>query len=219
LDDKQIPLVTGADVIDTVYLDGIATNLKPSDALFFIFGPNAGPTATPPQQYMRFVRDVDAQAEQKRTAVTLALVVPPRRTAVDELTLYMNKASFLFPGSDLAQEVVRFLDPVIANLASDPGSTGDLLQAATSRIALIRGIAVQRGFTRVAAWLAMLLRVLQWISLGTERALLLGSILGGASPPGATPKLQRLPAAISPSPLVSPPAGEWAANRVSRRVP
>jgi hypothetical protein len=200
-------LVTGADVIDTVYFAGIATNLKPGDSLFFIFGPDANPNPRPPQQpqqYMRLISDIDAQADQKRTEATLALVVPPGRSPTVELTLYQSKASFLFPGSDLAQDVVDILTPVLANIAA-PGAApiGALLQAAISRITLKRSIAVRRGFTRVAAWLATLLRVLQLISLGTSATLLRGTTASAtvASPPGETSALQPLPAGLSPSPL------------------
>jgi hypothetical protein len=208
-DDKGNLLVTGADVIDTVYFAGVATNLKPGDALFFIFGPDANPNPRPPQQpqqYMRLISDIDVQADQKRTEATLALVVPPGRSPTVELTLYQNKALFLFPGSDLAQEVVAILQPIITNLKVTGGDReliGPLLQAAISRITLKRSIAVQREFTRVAAWLASLLRVLQLISLGTKATLLQGTTTSAAfvSPPDETPALLSLPAGLSTSPL------------------
>jgi len=191
-DDNGIPLVTGADVIDTVYFDGIATNLKPGDALLFIFGPNADPSATPPQQYMRLASDIDAQAGQARTEATLALITSDR-SAIVELKLYKNKASYLFPGSDLAQEVVAILQPVIKNIATPgAGAASILLQAAISRIALKRSIAVQRGFTRVSACLANLLRVLQLFSLRAT-----------GIDPKRTPTFLSLPAALEASPLAN----------------
>ncbi len=161
----QAPLVTGADVIDAVYLDGITTNIKPADALLFIFGSDT--SATPAQQYLRFAADVDAQAAAKRTEITLDLLTSGR-TADQELGLYIDKANLLFPGSDLAQQVVNVLTPVQTNIASAPELMGDLLQPAVSRITLIRDVAVKRGFTRVAAWLAMLLKSLQRMSLGEK---------------------------------------------------
>jgi hypothetical protein len=191
VDDKGIPLVTGADVIDTVYFDGVGTNLKSGDALFFIFGPDTDPTATPKQQYMRLVSDIDAQAAQARTEATLALIVPSDRTAAVELTLYQYKASYLFPGSDIAQEVVAILQPVIANLNTPgAGASPILLQAAISRVAIKRSIAVRRGFTRVAAWLLTLLRAMQLFSLTSSKRIVRAT-------------LQRLPAALEPSPLVN----------------
>jgi hypothetical protein len=198
--DRKVPLVTGADVIDTVYFDGVATNLTPGNALFFIFGPNASPSATPPQQYLRLVADVDAQATAQRTEVTLALVVPSGRAAATELQLYRNDAAYLFPGSNLAKQASQILETVIANIAAGAGVSA--FSAAASRIALIRRIAVQRGFTRVAAWLANLLKVLQWASLGGNSTILYLPIPGRDGPP-ATGAFKALPAALSSAPLVN----------------
>ena len=203
-DAQGIPLVTGADVIDTVYLDGIATNLKPGDAIFFVFGPNADPNAPVPQQYLRLAADVNVQAGQGRTEVTLGLLVPPGLGAADELQLYVNKAGFLFPGSDLAAQVVAVLTPTVANIRAT-GATGaalgSLLQAPRSRIALLQGIAMERGFTRVAAWLAMLLRAMQWASLGSSSTVMLGAARGASAVIGGLQSLSALPPALPASPL------------------
>jgi hypothetical protein len=160
---SKIPLVTGADVIDAVYIDSVTTGLSPGDALLFIFGPVTG--VAPAQQYLRLAADVDMQANQKRSEVTLALQDLGLNVA-DELQLYVDKANYLFPGSDIAAQVVAVLTPTIANLAAGTQSAADVLQAPRSRIALLQGTAVQRGFTRVAAWLSALLQVMQWASLG-----------------------------------------------------
>jgi hypothetical protein len=165
---QDIPLVTGADVIDTVYFDGVNTSLSPSDALMFIFGPDT--TAAPAQQYLRLAAVVDAQASQSRTEVTLALE-DLGLNAADELQLYVDKANYLFPGSDIAAQVVALLKPTIANLAAGTADPAVVLQAPRSRIALLQATAVQRGFTRVAAWLSMLLRAMQWASLGASSTL------------------------------------------------
>jgi hypothetical protein len=197
-DDKNVPLVTGADVIDTVYFDGVTTNLTAGNALLFIFGPDT--SATPQQQYLRLVADVDPQAQAQRTEVTLALVVPAGRDPAVELQLYQNDAAYLFPGSDLANQASEILSTVIANFAAGAGAS--ILPAAASRIALIRGIAVQRGFTRVAAWLANLLKVLQWASLGGGSTLLNLAAIAGARVLEAA-ALKALPAALSPAPLAN----------------
>lgn len=159
-DSNKIPIVTGADVIDTVYFDGLSTNLSTGNALFFIFGPDT--SATPAQQYLRLVTDVNLQAQYQRTEVTLALVTG--NSVATELQLYQNDASYLFPGSDLASQAATILGTLIANLAN--GATAATIQAAASRIALIRGVAVKRGFSRLSAWLGNLLKVMQWASLG-----------------------------------------------------
>ena len=82
---------------------------------------------------------MDAQASQGRTLVTLALQ-DLGLDAADLLQLYVDKASFLFPGSDIAAQVVR-LGPTINNLAAaGPGRRP--LQAPRSRIALLQATAV-----------------------------------------------------------------------------
>ena len=233
-----IPLVTGADVIDTVYLDGITNNLKPGDAVFFIFGPNADADADPQQQYLRLVADVDVQAKDQRTLVTLGLQADGR-SAAEELQLYVDKAKYLFAGSDLAQQVVEILVPTIANIrqfsqggytVSDTLDQTSVLQSAMARITLIRGVAIKRGFSRIAAWLAMLLRAMQWMSLGKQSIVLkflpflfqpvLGAVAAKSKPEaailpegtavrqlaaadygGQTLLLQAMPPASHPSPL------------------
>lgn len=205
-------LITGADVIDAVYLDGIATQVKPGDALFFVFGSDTA--ATPAMQYLRLAADVDAQANFSRTEITLGLVVPPSRSAFRQLLLYIDKGTQLFAGSDLAAAVVAILQPVAANLlfvgaAGPDGNTlltaKQVVEPAMSRIAVIRGIAVKRGFTRVTAWLTMLIRSLQWIALGQNAQLLLGGLRDGIGilgrEVGKISLLQALPAAAPASPL------------------
>jgi hypothetical protein len=185
----SIPLVTGADVIDTVYIDGVTTGLSPGDALLFIFGPiTTG--VSPAQQYLRLAADVGMQANQSRTEVTLALQDLGLDVA-DELQLYVDKANYLFPGSDIAAQVVAVLTPTIANLLAGAQSATDVLQGPRSRIALLQGTAVQRGFTRVAAWLSALLQVMQWASLGGGSTLSLATRSGrgkGDSPFLALPQ-------------------------------
>lgn len=205
-------LVTGADVIDAVYLDGIATQVKPGDALFFVFGSDTA--ASPAMQYLRIAADVDAQADFARTEIALGLVVPPSRTALQQLLLYIDKGTQLFAGSDLAAQVVAILQPVATNLlfVGAPGPDGNtpltakqVVEPALSRIALVRAIALKRGFTRVAAWLAMVTRSLQWIALGKEAQLLQGGLAGtlgiAGRGVGKISALQALPAAAPASPL------------------
>lgn len=195
-DANGVPLVTGADVIDTIYFDGIATNLSAGNALFFVFGSNTWPSATPPQQYLRLVAEVDPQASTQRTEVTLAMVISSGRDVGTELQLYLNDATYLFPGSNLAAQSAAVLSTVIANLPL--GATVPMLQAAASRIALIRGIAQQRNFTRLAAWLMNLLRVLQWASLGGG-----STVLGFADAVRQIGPFRALPKALSSAPLAN----------------
>jgi len=159
----DIPLVSGADVIDSVYFDGVSTNLNPGDPLLFVFG-SAIDNTNPTQQFLRLAAAIDAQAAQSRTAVSLAPRIPGGLSAADELQLYVDKAQYLFPGSDIAAQVVALLTPTIANLGTSGRTTtavAAFLQTPMSRIALLRGVAIQRGFTRVTAWLTALLQVMR----------------------------------------------------------
>ena len=55
-----------ADIIDTLYFQGVATNLKPNDPLLLVI------RDLPPQpQFLRFVKEVEPQNVQNRTKVTL----------------------------------------------------------------------------------------------------------------------------------------------------
>jgi hypothetical protein len=203
-------LVTGADVIDAVYLDGTSTQLKAGDAVFFIFGSDTA--AVPALQYLRIVADVEAQPASSRTEVTLGLLVPSTRDALRQLLLYIDKGLQLFPDSDLAKDVVEILKPVVVNLLfvgakgpNNPALTArQVVEPATSRITLKRDLALRRGFTRVAAWLAMLIRSLQWIGRGRFAGVFAArpeDARGLAA--GIPPKINAL-AALPPPPPAAP---------------
>ncbi len=177
-------LVTGADVVDAIYLDGIASQVKPGDGLFFVFGSDTS-SDMPALQTLRIAADIDVQSAAKRTQVTLGLDVPADRTAQAQVLLYVDKATVLFPGNAIAAQVAEILKIVATNLdsvgkiANDvPLAARQVVEPAMSRVAILRGIALQRGFTRVAAWLAMLIRSLQWIGLG-QQSVLLSTVLPG----------------------------------------
>jgi hypothetical protein len=206
----HVPLVTGADVIDQVYLSGISTNLKTGDALFFVFGPDASATAKPAQQYLRKITSVQAlpnttDPDLSSTLATLGLLVPAERTIGQELQLYAHKAAMLFPGSALATEVGDILKTVIDNLRAadslDTPLTGmayyripaaPILKPAVSRLAVKLQVAQARGFTRLTSWLSALIGMMQRASLG-------GSGTFYDRYPGLT--LKRLPAALAAAPL------------------
>ncbi|HEY0395152.1 MAG TPA: putative baseplate assembly protein [Candidatus Elarobacter sp.] len=146
--------VTGADIIDTIYLDGIATGLRPGDAVFFIFGNAAG------EQYLRLAQSVDPQAAAQRTLVTLAL---DPRYGFRTLELFVEKAKYLFPGSDIAKRVVTIVGVLIDNIRRHPNDSATAvlsLRAAVAELALQRQLADARGFTRVSAFLGQMQRTL-----------------------------------------------------------
>jgi hypothetical protein len=205
-------LVTGADVIDAVYFDGISTQIKPGDALIFVFGSDTA--ASPAQQYLRIAADVDVQSRFSRTEVTLGLVVPSSRSALRQVLLYRDKGVQLFPGSDLATQVVEILNSMAPNLlfvgafgqnAAQVLTAKQVVEPAIARIEIIKGLAVTRGFTRLTAWLTMLLQSLQWIGLGKDAQLLPGGALGDVEvfgrPPRKIGQLNPLPVAAGASPL------------------
>ncbi len=233
-------LVTGADVIDSVFLDGIATQIRTGDALFFIFGSDTG--ADPPLQYMRIAADVEAQPDAQRTEVALGLEVPADRSAIRQVLLYMDKGRLLFAGNELVAEVVAMLGDVAANLAfagaddrnGKPVTARQIVEPVMSRVAIKRGIAIERGFSRVAAWLTMLIRSLQWIGLGANSQLLgvgerqvelrMGDVGTVASlrplPPGATASplenLSALVQSLGKAPSVQPANALRLARSVTR---
>src|SRR5262249_32646456 len=54
---------------ETLYFDGLATNLSKGDALLIAVGDD--PYAQPVRQFLRFAASVDAQSDDKRTEVVL----------------------------------------------------------------------------------------------------------------------------------------------------
>lgn len=148
---------TAADVIDTVYLDGLATGVRAGDALLFVFGDGTG------EQYLRRVQSVDAQAAQARTEAILA--PDPRYKAAAQLLLFEAKAQYLFPGSDIAARAVAIVENLRANISEKiPVSVGvGLIRAALPQIALQQSLADARGFTRVSATLHQLSLALRTI--------------------------------------------------------
>ncbi|WP_431819303.1 putative baseplate assembly protein [Burkholderia sp. F1] len=206
LPDTSNILVTGADVIDAVYLDGVSTHIKPGDGLFFVFAPDVASTQ-PALQYLRLVEAVEEQPAFSRTEAVLGLEVPADRTTVRQLLLYIDKGRLLFPDSALAGDVIDVVEPVAANLlavALSPVSSNNptprqIVAPAISRIAIQRDIAVKRGFTRLAAWLDMLIRSMQWISLGTNTFASIQPI-GGSLSTGVS-SLNALPASAPASAL------------------
>jgi hypothetical protein len=153
----SLPIATGADVVDTVYFDGTATNLNTGDALVFIFNGDTD------QQYLRHVESVTAQGDDKRTEVTLVPLLPQTSASSASLLLpYVDKATYLFPNSDLAQDVSEILSTVVTNigLADSSAEAANLLRGATAQVREKRDIAVGRDFTRVSAWLDHILRTM-----------------------------------------------------------
>jgi hypothetical protein len=140
-----------ARIVHTLYLDGLSTNLKPSDRLFLTFGAGFG------QQCMRVVQDVIPQPPDGRTLVTLA---PHVDDALKGPTIgfWLAQAKVLFPGSSVAKTVFDILDQLSQNADKTPGEYVTLMiRGAVPAITQQRDIAVARQFSRLSAWLSALL--------------------------------------------------------------
>jgi hypothetical protein len=202
----QAPIATGADVIDTLYLQGISTNLKTGDALLVVFG---GDTAAKlSQQVLRFVESVDPQAVQNRTEVTLVLAPlkivanDPIASVVKNVQPFIDKALVLFPGSDIASSVANVLQNLIGNVTSIKSGTpppetvaANFVLGAIPSIQQSYDIAVKRGFTRLAAWEGHVLQTLKDL---TERLPPIHSATTGV--PGV-PSFKRFVSTLEVSPL------------------
>ena len=141
-------LPTDPDVVDSVYLAGTATNLKPNDLLLFVLGNETG------HQFMRAAESVDAQADDKRTQVML---VQSLSGALDPAVanLFAAKATKLFAGA-LANEVAAILT-ALGSLANP--ITGDLSDS-IAKLQLKLEVAKGRKFTRMAA---MIRHAIAWL--------------------------------------------------------
>ncbi|PWT99389.1 MAG: putative baseplate assembly protein [Terriglobia bacterium] len=141
-------LGTNADVVDTLFLQGVATNLKSGDGLVIVFGDDPG------EQVLRFAQDVDLDADHSRTRVVLqeALVVASSSLR-DALQRFVDDAATSFDGSDLAAQAAAAVESVLAGSQSTAG----IIPA----IRTLQAIAVRRGFLRLEPWLGHLLEVLE----------------------------------------------------------
>ena len=176
---------TAADAVDTLYFKGISTNLKVGDALLLILGGDID--AARPQQVLRFAESVDAQADQKRTEVTLVQpllkVQGSIGTAVtNAVQPFIDKATALFPGSNIAGSVAKVgsIAEVLQNLIDNVNSIGtnstnpgidaaNFVRDIIPRVQRSQDIAVKRGFTRLTAWMEHLLQTLQTLVDGLLR--------------------------------------------------
>jgi hypothetical protein len=153
---------TDAATRETVYFQGITTNLKPGDALLFVLGDDTG------RQALRLIESVDAQADQKRTEVTLQETLAVSGNTAEEIVSnalqpFIDMASSIFADSDLATKVSGILRQLISdvNTAPDDQAASEMIQAAIPQIEEEHDIAARRKFTRLEPWTADLLQVLR----------------------------------------------------------
>jgi hypothetical protein len=147
---------TDANTRDTIYLQGIASNLNPGDALLFVLGTG------PDHQVLRKVHSVDAQASQNRTEITLEEAplqvssVNTVQAAQSALLPYAEEATTIFSGNDLVEEVAGALKTLLDNIgqAVSGKDASGMAQSFAAEIENWQSIAARRKFTRVKPWLA-----------------------------------------------------------------
>ena len=166
-----IPLGTGADIVETIYSQGISTNLNPGDHLLIVLGDGDK------QQFLRKIHAVDVQTGDKRTEVTLD-VPPPQvqpNTKVAALTALKNalqtfitEAAESFADTDLATEIAKnILQPLYDKI--DPNATGateaiDMIRAILPGLTEKYDLALKRKFTRLEPWIANILDTLNTLT-------------------------------------------------------
>ena len=188
---------TDAATRDTIYFQGISTNLKAGDMLLFVLGDDDG------LQVPRFVQSVDAQADLKRTEVTLQ-PAPPQpgaaltaqsvlNAAVDPL---IQDAQSIFPDSDLAARVAKILANLETNVAGAQSlqNAAEMVLEAIPQVQRQYDIAVGRGFTRLEAWTSDVLFTLAGLVQSIPN-------IDGDSQPTGQPLPP--PATLPPSPLAN----------------
>lgn len=182
--------VTGADLIDAIYADGVSTGLQPGDRLLFVFGTGEG------EQSSRVVESVDAQAQQSRTEITLAIPDNAHADPLRVLEPYLAKAMYLFPGSDIVARIAQLLTVEKSNLEAASGRAAvNVLSGALPEVSLQLGIANSRGFTRVAAFLGHLHDTMQGLARGLSP--------GADRSAARSVQYRSLPAAPGASPLAN----------------
>ena len=149
---------------ETIYFQGIATNLNPGDALLLVLGDGGN------QQVLRKVKSVDVQTDQQRTEVTLDKppVGPggstPFGLAQSVLQPFIDKGATIFSDVDLAQQIVTALGALLGNLESITSKTiatgpqgAEMVSGAVPQIQEALDVATRRRFTRLKPWLNELL--------------------------------------------------------------
>ena len=186
---------TDAATRDTLYFQGIATNLKTGDVLLIVLGDDPG------LQVPRFVESVDAQANLNRTEVTLQPPPPesdsdPLDTVTKAVSPFIDEATSIFADSDLAAQVATILNQLVTDVAAAQSDQAgaDMVRAAIPQVQEQHDIALNRQFTRLEAWTSALLYVLRSL------VLIVGNLDNDSIGSG---QAKPLPATHAPSPLAN----------------
>lgn len=213
---------TDAATRGTLYFEGISTNLKAGDPLIIVLGntpalvtSQSSPNARQ-QQVLRFVATVNPQPDEGRTEVTLRMPTPRLSGTVQEIIAeaaqpFIDEATSIFFGSDLASQVATILQVLLSKIQPDttPETAANLVGATVPQVQQVQDVAVKREFTRVTAWTADVLDVLNFLAQLLPTS---GAKAGGNKPPPApTPAQQLAPSALANlvailDPLAQPPS-------------
>ena len=199
---------TDAKTRDTLYFQGLATNLNVGDAILIVSGDAPG------QQALRFVESVDAQASENRTEVTLQEAPPtpldvtgtaPQEalaTLLGALGPFVADATDAFPGSDLAAQVATLLQGLISSaqtLVNDNPSTttatdvADLIPPVQPQVQAVHDMAARRKFTRLEPWTASILNTLASL---VQQLPGFDDVTGQITPPPLSGGAQAAPSAL-----------------------
>lgn len=169
---------TDATLRETVYFQGISTNLNAGDSLLFVLGIGTG------QQALRRVTSVDPQSDQQRTEVTLSQApLQAPKTAQDIINTiqpFVDESSTIFSGSDIAQQVGQILQDLITELQNASTGAAQAIEKSLPDLEERHELALKRKFTRLEPWIATILDTLN--SLLQE----LPPSLAAGTPPSST---------------------------------
>lgn len=161
-------LGTNADIVDSLYFEGISTNLKVNDAVLLVLSQDEG------EQFLRFVESVETQADRNRTLVALRPAASASEsllgTLQDGMRRFIYDAPNLFVGSDIAESAAALLQGILDKLAIGFPDAATAARAALPQVQALHDVASARGFGRVEIWLEHLLDLLPGIvaTLETE---------------------------------------------------
>jgi hypothetical protein len=185
---------TDARTRETLYLQGISTDLKTGDSLLFVFGDDSK------QQVLRQIETVEAQAADNRTEVVL-LAPPEEETGStpgeivkEALDPFLEEAASILADSELAAQIAQTLRELEDNAqaAADTETAARMVAAVVPEVQEKHDIAVARRFTRLEPWLARLLDTLHF---------LIRKLPSAETTAGGDGTAHRIPSLLGPSPL------------------
>ncbi len=175
--------------IETLYFQGISTNLKVNDPLLIVFGEGDD------QQVLRRVEAVELQAAENRTKVTLqagsvegmiaqAVSAGPEFVQAVRQTLvkYLDLEAFGVSPGEMARRVTAILQQLLDSLRPDmPGpELAGLLAKTLSDLRAEHAIAVEGAYTKLEPWVDGVVVELAEIESSLAAS---GALLARALPP------------------------------------